>query len=325
MKDFEIVLFMIAILAICFILYLFYKLFVYLGRKERLNDFGIDIDSTDIDISFRYKFLYKVSNLLESLVIFNGIARVYDKYASSDGRLRKGMDFIAIKLLIGIIFVLLYVFMMLIGLNDINPYIAIICFILGYVIVDFYCYFKQHSYKRIVMKDLIRAIIIMRNSYKANRNIDEMMDDLVSRTNGRIKDEFMKVRGDIKVGLSISEAFKRMYERTSVPVILDISNMLALTNKTSINMISVLETMEKNVIEYEKLDDEVNLYRSINKLAYVIFLLLPFVFMIFIIVSNQNYLEIIGSSVGNAIILTLTIIYVLYILIINKIVKGRYL
>ncbi len=325
MKDFEIVLFMIAILAICFILYLFYKLFVYLGRKERLNDFGIDIDSTDIDVSFRYKFLYKVSNLLESLVIFNGIARVYDKYASSDGRLRKGMDFIAIKLLIGIIFVLLYVFMMLIGLNDINPYIAIICFILGYVIVDFYCYFKQHNYKKIVMKDLIRAIIIMRNSYKANRNIDEMMDDLVSRTNGRIKDEFMKVRGDIKVGLSISEAFKRMYERTNVPVILDISNMLALTNKTSINMISVLETMEKNVIEYEKLDDEVNLYRSINKLAYVIFLLLPFVFMIFIIVSNQNYLEIIGSSVGNAIILTLTIIYVLYILIINKIVKGRYL
>ena len=325
MKDFEIVLFMIAILAICFILYLFYKLFVYLGRKERLNDFGIDIDSPDIDVSFRYKFLYKVSNLLESLVIFNGIARVYDKYASSDGRLRKGMDFIAIKLLIGIIFVLLYVFMMLIGLNDINPYIAIICFILGYVIVDFYCYFKQHSYKRIVMKDLIRAIIIMRNSYKANRNIDEMMDDLVSRTNGRIKDEFMKVRGDIKVGLSISEAFKRMYERTNVSVILDISNMLALTNKTSINMISVLETMEKNVIEYEKLDDEVNLYRSINKLAYVIFLLLPFVFMIFIIVSNQNYLEIIGSSVGNAIILTLTIIYVLYILIINKIVKGRYL
>ena len=325
MKDFEIVLFIIAILAVCFVLYLLYKVCIFLNKKDRLSDFGIDVKGTDIDVSFRYKFLYKVANFLESLVIFNGMARTYDKYVSKEGNLRKGMDYLAIKLSLGIIFVLIYVFMMMLGFGKINPYIAIVCFILGYIVVDFYCYFKQYQQKKIVMKDLISAIIIMRNSYKANRNIDEMMDDLVSRTDGRIKEEFKRVRGDIKVGLSVSEAFKRMYERTNIPIVLDLADMLSLTNKTSVNMIKVLEVMEKKVIDYEKLDDEVNLYRSINKLAYFVFLILPFVFIIFFIVSNQVYLDIIGSQAGSAIVLTITIIYILYILILNKVVKGRYL
>ena len=175
------------------------------------------------------------------------------------------------------------------------------------------------------MKDLLSAIIIMRNSYKANRSTDEMLDDLVNRTNGRVKEELRKVKGDMKVGLSISEAFKRMYERTNLSIILDIANILSLTNKTSVNMIQALDTIEKKVIDYEKVNDEINLYKSINKLSYVIFLLLPFIFLIFIIISNQTYLSIIGGSSGSAIILTLTIIYIIYILIINKIVKGRYL
>ncbi len=325
MKDLEIVLFIIAILAICFVLYLLYKVIGYFKKKDRLSDFGIELSGTDIDVSFRYKVLYKVANILESLVIFNGIARTYDKYVDNDSRLRKGMDYLAIKLMLGILFSFIYVFMMMISMSKINLIILIICFVLGYVVTDFYCYYKQYRYKDIVMKDLLSAIIIMRNSYKANRNIDEMMDDLVNRTNGRIKDEFKRVRGDTKVGLSISEAFKRMYDRTKLPVILDMSNILALANKTSINMINVLETMEKKVIDYEKLNDDLNVYISVNKLAYVVFLLLPFVFLVFIIISNQSYLSVIGSSAGSAIILTLTIIYILYILVINKIVKGRYL
>ena len=67
MKDFEIVLFIIAILAVCFVLYLLYKICIYLNKKDRLSDFGIDVKGTDIDVSFRYKFLYKVANFLESL------------------------------------------------------------------------------------------------------------------------------------------------------------------------------------------------------------------------------------------------------------------
>lgn len=325
MQDFEIVLFIIAILAICFVLYLLYKIGVYLGRRSRLDDFGIDIKGQDIDVSFRYKFLYKVANFLESLVIFNVMARTYDKYITEDSKLRKGMDYIAIKLCLGIIFTLIYIFMSMISIKTINPYIAIICFILGYIITDFYCYFKQYHRQSIEMKDLLSAIIIMRNSYKANRSTDEMLDDLVNRTNGRVKEELRKVKGDMKVGLSISEAFKRMYERTNLSIILDIANILSLTNKTSVNMIQALDTIEKKVIDYEKVNDEINLYKSINKLSYVIFLLLPFIFLIFIIISNQTYLSIIGGSSGSAIILTLTIIYIIYILIINKIVKGRYL
>ncbi len=325
MEEFEIVLFIIAILAVCFILYLLYKICVYLSRKDRLSDFGIDIKNQDIEVSFRYKFLYKIANFLESLVIFNGMARVYDKFIDNDSNLRKGMDFIAIKFILGISLVLLYLLMMLIQATKINTWIAIVCFILGYVITDFYCYFKQYHQKDIVMKDLLSAIIIMKNSYKASRSVDEMMNDLVKRTKGRIKDEFIRVRGDIKVGLTISEAFKRMYYRTKIPVILDISNLLSLTNKTSINIISVFEKIEKKVVDYEKLDNEINLYKSINKLAYFIFLILPFVFLIFIIVSNPNYLQIIGSAIGQVIILTLAIVYILYILLINKIVKGRYL
>ena len=143
MKDLEIVLFIIAILAICFVLYLLYKVIGYFKKKDRLSDFGIELSGTDIDVSFRYKVLYKVANILESLVIFNGIARTYDKYVDNDSRLRKGMDYLAIKLMLGILFSFIYVFMMMISMSKINLIILIICFVLGYVVTDFYCYYKE--------------------------------------------------------------------------------------------------------------------------------------------------------------------------------------
>lgn len=326
MNNYEIVLFIIAILAVCFVLYLLCRLLVSYSKRNRLSDFGIEINNNpDIGVGLRYKFLYKFANILESLVIFNGIARTYDKFIDENSKLRKGIDYIAIKITIGFILVLLYIFMSMLYINKLNLVVGIVCFILGYILPDFFCYYKQFNREEIVTKDLLGAIIIIRNSYKANRSVEVMLNDVIKRTNGRVKDEFKKVLSDVKVGLSVSESFKRMYYRTGITFILDIANMLSLTNKASINVIEVFDSIEKKIIEYEKLDNEVQMLKSINKLAYFIFLTLPFIFIVFIIISNQSYLALIGTNAGFAIMLSLIFIYLLYIFIINKIVKGRYL
>lgn len=325
MDDYETVLYIVAILAICFIVYLFYKILVLLYRRNRLSDFGLELKDTDKTVSFRYKFLYRFANLLEDMVIFNGIARTYDKYVDEDSKVRKGIDYIAIKILFSIGFVLLYCFMMMLYKDKVNPIIGVITLVLGYVIPDFYCYFKYHREKDIKTKDLLGAIIIIRNSYRVNRSNEQVINDVIKRTNGALKDEFKKVLSDIKVGLSISDAFKRMYDRTKIDIILEIANMLSLTNKTSIYITPVFEEIEKKLINYEKFDNEVKMLQSINKLAYWIFLILPFIFIIFVIVSNQIYLDLLISNGGYIVIPVLIIIYALYILIINKIVRGRYL
>lgn len=325
MNDYETVLFIIAILAICFILFLFYKIIVLIYRQNRLKDFGLETTTNDYTLTFRYKFLYKISNIIESLTIFNGLARSYDKYIDEDSKLRKGIDFFTIKILTSILFLFLYIFMTMLYKDHPQLIISLICLILGYIIPDFYCYFKQNKTQNIETKDLLGAIIIIRNSYQANHSNEQMLEDVINRSNGLLKKEFTKVLSDLKLGLTISEAFKRMYQRTNLSIILDISNMLSLTNKASINVKDIFDDIEIKLINYEKFTNELNLIQSINKLAYWVFLILPFIFIIFVIVSNQTYLLMIASSDGYIIIITLLIIYLLYIFIINKIVRGRYL
>jgi hypothetical protein len=43
-------------------------------------------------------------------VIFNGLARTYDKYIYEDGKLKKSMDYVSVKILLGGLLIFINVF-----------------------------------------------------------------------------------------------------------------------------------------------------------------------------------------------------------------------
>ena len=110
MSTYHAILQVLAILfVICFI-FTFIRLLISIGRSKRIENFAI-ISSNDT-MSFEqrlYKIVYKFSDFISDLVIFNTISITYEKYVSmSDNKFRRGMDFVALKTIFGFIGMFLY-------------------------------------------------------------------------------------------------------------------------------------------------------------------------------------------------------------------------
>ena len=312
------------VLAWFFIGYLVYLIIRYiksLSRLNRLSYYSLNLENKK-DKGLINNIIFKTSKVLESLVIFNELAKTYDKYIYSDSKLRKGIDYISIKILLGILFIFINLLINSLYKIEFNTLLVIISFILGFIIPDFYCLFNKNKRVHILNKNLLSAIIIMNNSYKANESTEQAIKSVIDRTEGTVSVEFMKVLNDIKLGIDISEAFYRMYERTHLEVIKYMSNVLGLVNKSGIDIIDAFSNIEKKLLEIEKFNNELIILRDTNRLSVLLFSILPLVFLIMVIAYNPEYINLFTNTNGIFIILIMFISYMLYLFIIKRIIRG---
>lgn len=322
MDKYKIVLQIFAILFILYLGYLLIKLIGALCKRNRLVEFSLDIKDNNDEKSWLFKLIYSFADFLKSLVIFNGVAKTYDKYIYEDSRLKKGMDYVAIKILLGIGIILLYLFMTILYQDIFNSLVLLVCFVVGFIIPDFYCLFIRRKRTGILNKNILNAIIIMNNSYKANGSTEQAILDVIERTDGKVSFEFKKVLNDINMGIDISNAFLRMYKRVKSEAILYISRVLELVNKSGINIVDAFNVIEAKLIEEEKFNNEINSLKGVNKFALIIFMLLPLVFVISLILYNKLYVEVFIGYIGSFVLSILLIMYLFYLIIIHRIYRG---
>lgn len=321
MSKYQLAIQILAWLFIAYILYLIIRYIISIIKLNRLSYYSLNLENKR-DTNIIIRIIRYLSKILESLVIFNGIARTYDKYIYPDSRLKKGIDYISIKILIGLLLVFINVFINALYKLEFSTLLILVSFILGFIIPDFYCLFNNNKRVKILSKNLLSAIIIMNNSYKANLSTEQALKSVIDRTEGLVSIEFMKVLNDIKLGIDISEAFGRMYERTNLKVIKYMSNVLGLVNKSGIDIIDAFSNIEKKLLEIEKFNNELNIVRDTNRLCVLIFTILPVVFLIVVIAFNNSYINLFTGSYGIFILLIIFITYLLYLFIIKRIIRG---
>ena len=314
MDKYTVALQILAWLFIGYIVYLVIRYIKSLSRLNRLSYYSLNLENKK-DKGLINNIIFKTSKVLESLVIFNGLARTYDKYIYSDSRLRKGIDYVSIKILLGLLFIFVNVL-------EFSSLLILISFVLGFIIPDFYCLFNKSKRVNILNKNLLSAIIIMNNSYKANESTEQAIKSVIDRTEGAVSVEFMKVLNDIKLGIDISESFNRMYERTHLPVIKYMSSVLGLVNKSGIDIIDAFSNIEKKLLEIEKFNNELIVLRDTNRLSVLLFSILPLVFLVTVVAYNTEYIKLLMNVNGIFIILIMFISYMLYLFIIKRIIRG---
>lgn len=322
MDKYKIVLQIFAILFILYLVYLFIKLLFALSKKNRLVDFSLNIKNNNEEKSWLFRIIYSFTEFLSSLVIFNGVAKTYNKYIYEDSRFKKGMDYISLKILLGILFIVLYIFITFLYKDNLSSLVILLNFIIGFLIPDFYCLFKEFRRTKILDKNILGAVIIMSNSYKANGSTEQAILDVIERTDGKVSFEFKKVLKDIKLGISVSDAFLRMYKRVHLDSVLYISRMFSLVSKSGINSIEVFDVIEKKLLDDEKFKDELSSLNGINKIALLLFSILPLVFLISFIIFNTRYVDLLMGNIGIFVILIILIIYLLYLFIIYRVYRG---
>lgn len=322
MNKYELVLQIFAIFFLLFILYLLFRFVVASIRAKRLTDFSLRGSKESSEKSIIFRIIYSFSDFLKSLVIFNQYGKTYDKYIYEESRLRKGIDYISIKILLGISFVFSYSFISFLYRDSISSLLILLVFVIGFLLPDFYCLFIRRKKVKILNKNMLSAIIIMNNSFKANSSTEKAINDVISRTDGLLSIEFKKVLNDLKIGMNVSEAFLRMYRRVRISSILYISRVLSLVNKSGISIVEAFDLIESKLINEEKFNNQINVLNSTNKISLLIFSILPVIFILCIIFYNKEYIMLFTTYLGTFVLAIILILYVFYLMLLRMIFRG---
>ena len=195
---------------------------------------------------------------------------------------------------------------------------VLIALIIGYFIPNIFIYYHRYKNKKIIEDDLLKAIIIMNNSFKSGRNIMQAIETVKEELSGPIAEEFKKISLDISYGLSLDIVFNRFYNRVKIENAKYIASSLTLLNKTGGNIVKVFSMIEQSFFDKKKLNDELDSLTASSRFMFKTLVALPIIFALLISVLNKEYFKPLTSSVLGITILTL---YALYIVIIRKVLR----
>ena len=186
MEAYSSILQFIAIFVIVLIVFSFFRLLVSVARSKRIEDFAISSHNEGLTFEqWLYKIVYWLSEFIEELVIFNNLASPYEKYvAMGDNKFKKGMDFIALKTLFGTAMALMYVIWAFIFNAGIGLLLVDLSFFIGSIVPDIYYKLRYYRNNTDIVDDLLRAVIIINNSFRANRGVEQALNDVIERLDG---------------------------------------------------------------------------------------------------------------------------------------------
>ena len=87
------------------------------------------------------------------------------------------------------------------------------------------------------------------------------------------------------------------------------------------DLIEIFENLEKELIDNEKFTNEINFIMGTNKLFRILYTILPVVFIISILVMNGNLDNLLSDYKGIILIIFIFVLFLLYLLGINYIVR----
>lgn len=269
------------------------------------------------------KLVLNVSSIIKKSKFLSNYGLRYEKHITFDElENRSGIDYISIKLLIGIFTSLLYIITGAIQYRQITFFGLILSFLIGFFVIDIFIQVEYRRRRRQVSEDLLKAIIMMNNSFKSGMSIVQAIEIVKNELDGAIGDEFKKIYLDMSYGLTIEIVFNRFYERVKLEDVKFIATSLTLLNKTGGNIVKVFRSIEREFFDKKKLNDELKTVTASSIFVYRFLLTVPFVISILIMILNPSYFSpLVNNTLGKLILFLLIVLYVGYALVVKRIMK----
>ena len=191
-------------------------------------------------------FINKMSKVIGKSEFIKKRAKKYDKYKESFDIEENNINFISKKIVLGFVYVMFAIVVKLIQAELAKPFEMLIPFILGYYTLDLIYMYKYIKYKKKIENDMLEAITVMNNAFKAGMSITQAVDLVAKELDGPIAKEFSKISMEISLGLDIETAFKRFADRINLSEAIYLTSSLSVLNKTGGNIIKVFDSIEKN-------------------------------------------------------------------------------
>lgn len=316
-------------IAILFILFFNEKHNIKL--KKRFDSFSMqsnqeqEISFFDSIANFFWKSVKGFSKIGKKSHVLNDYAKYYEKYIAYEEKDKKeSIDFISIKILIGLFFVLLNLIVVAFKLGKGNIMSYLFTFLIGFCLFDIALYIDYKKKQKEIEEDLLKAIMIMNNSFKSGKNIIQAITTVKNELDGPIADEFKKIYLDITYGLSLEVVFNRFYERVKLKDAKYIASSLTLLNKTGGNITRIFTTIEKSFFNKKRMHEELNSLTSSSIFVFRVLVALPPLFTLVILFLNPTYFHpLFKTPFGILLFFFILTLYILYIIIVKKTMEVK--
>ena len=269
-------------------------------------------------------FVDKLSKLLSKFIFIKKRSKRYDKYVTAFGIDNDCMSIMAKKVILGFIYIVFVILLELIQSKLSTSIQMFISFVVGFYTLDVIYYYKYIKYRKKIENDLLEAITIMNNGFKAGMSITQAIDLVSKELVGPISNEFKKISLEISLGLDIEVAFKRFSNRIKSDEAVYLTSSLSVLNKTGGNIIKVFSSIEKNMFNRRKLEQELKALTSSSKLIMYVLMIVPVAFILFIGLINKDYFKpLFTHPLGIALSIIILIIYATYIIVVRRVLKVR--
>lgn len=317
------------------IMILLFIVIIYLIRENiaikheiRIGAYSIDSEK-NVDLSFIEKLkkrYYKVLKKLRKPIgnMFKMTKKKYEKYITYGSDKLTAEDFVTNKIIISLFFVILTIMSKIIQQDEITIFNIIINLLIGFYILDLYLFFDNKKKTKLIKNEMLRAIIIMNNAFKSGKSTLQAVEIASKQLPDPINKEFYKIYKEIKYGLSVDVVFERFSKRVNIPEAKYLSSSLTILNKTGGNIIKVFSSIERTLFDKMKLEEELKNLTSSPNFVVKILLFVPFVFVGLIYLLNPTYFTpLFTSNLGLLILGVIIVMFILYILFLQKIMKVR--
>lgn len=299
-----------------------------MSNLKRIDDFSIAPIKDDTPslfenlINLYLKIIHFIEKGFKKSVFLDKYAKKLDKYAIISTIHKNGNEILAGKFFMAFAFFFVAVFSKTIQLKLLNVYEFSFPLLIGFMVLDVVYFIRYKVYRKKIENDFLSAIIVMNNAFKSGRSITQAIDIVSKEVEGEIGKEFKKMSIELSYGLSIDVVFQRFAERIKLEEVSYLTASLTILNKTGGNIVKVFTSIEKNLFNKKKLRLELESLTGSSKLVVYLLLLVPFLFIMFVsMISPTYFIPFLNTEVGNILLISMIIYYIIFIIIVRKIMK----
>ena len=320
----------LVLFSVLFIIIIFLLRNIIANRKaSRIQYYSLKpIKNEEISFSERIvnsylSFVKKFRKLIKKSNYFVMRSKKYEKYIKYKDRDRiQNVDFITNKFIISIIFILFTIVSQIFTTKSFSLFGYIINYFIGYYLLDFLLFLNYKRKTRNIENDLLRAIIIMNNCFKAGKSTLQALKVASDELPYPLGDEFKKMYLDMKYGLSVDAVFDRFAKRLDLDEAIYLSSSLTILNKTGGNIVEVFSSIERTLFDKKKLKEEMKNISAAPKIVVIILSIIPIIFVFIVYLLNPMYFNPLFNSVLGYIIISIIIImFIIYLILLLKTLK----
>ena len=299
----------------------FEKKFSYFAlNNNNLNDVSIS-DSLATDT---LSLLRSISNTLSKINLFQKWSNNFKKYSifNNNSKLNPA-DFLTLKFILSFYFIIFLILVDIFRGLNITIFHYLFFFIIVFILPNLFLLIFNNLRNNELKNNVTKIISMFTNEISHNDNILEIIANIKLEVSGPMIDELSILETDIINGLTLDQAFYRMYDKTHIKELEEVVNYLKIITKTTGSKKQAFKYLNERITMRNKRKEDNRIYYNLAHIIAVLCLLVPPIgFVMYRIFFPDNFFVLISSVLGLMNLIMFWLVYILYYLILRFIMDG---